>query len=563
MTEIVEEIWRQTNRYVRALAIATILIIVGYEALLENTNELDSLHHGLIFPAALAVRYGLFPNLDAFAQYGPLNPILQGNWLKIVGVRVFDMQLFTLFIATLLALLIYLIGRQYIGNLTAGLIALGWFMTGPQGLPWASLPANLIILTSTYILVVTPKILTAGKMTAARDSLAGLLLSIGIFARVQTALVALLVFIVLINLDRKRAIRFALGGVIGLTSFVIYLQVNNALVPFINECIVWASKTLGLAEVQPISISYIFELSWFLWTAVFLGSVIYLLGLFDNRRTSSKKAKGFVLLGLTCLSILFGVVSNFSTTNLRLTIKPLLLNPEYFLITASRKILFTLDFAPIIIFVILGLYLVLTKYRVNEQLRDSSKLALAFGFACLSQTFPISDSYHMWFLSPILISCIAILRAEFPTLGWQRNLNISLIILMIGLQVQTVIELNKDRYTFQNYTLSGMKSSLTTASDLDKTMNQLDGVVKPGSTRFICPDGIYSAASGKYNSVDSNFVSWSSRSGTNLDTYKYIFICRATPQILKEYVQNKWKPVFEVPFGANGQSFNVLLRKGP
>ncbi|CAN2170299.1 hypothetical protein MCEMRE195_00040 [Candidatus Nanopelagicaceae bacterium] len=563
MTEIVEEFWRQTNRYVRALAIATILIIVGYEALLENTNELDSLHHGLIFPAALAVRYGLFPNLDAFAQYGPLNPILQGNWLKIVGVRVFDMQLFTLFIATLLALLIYLIGRQYIGHLTAGLLALGWFMTGPQGLPWASLPANLIILTSAYILVVKPKISPTGKMTAARDSLAGLLLSLGIFARVQTALVALLVFIVLINLDRKRAFRFALGGIIGLTSFVTYLQVNNALVPFINECIVWASKTLGLAEVQPISISYIFELSWFLWTAVFLGSVIYLLGLVDNQRSSSKKSKRFVILGLTCVSVLFGVVSNLSTTNLRLNIKPLLLNPEYFLITASRKILFTLDFAPIMIFVALGLYLVISKYRANEHLRDSSKLALAFGFACLSQTFPISDSYHMWFLSPILISCIAILRAEFPTLGWQRNLNISLIILMIGLQVQTVIELNKDRYSFQNYTLSGMKSSLINAPQLDETMNRLDRVIKPGTTRFNCPDGIYSAANGRYNSVDSNFVNWGSKSGTNVESAEYVFICGATPRALERYLQESWSPVFKVQLGVAGESFNVLLRKGP
>jgi hypothetical protein len=563
MTEIVEEFWRQTNRYVRAFAVATILIIVGYEALLENTNELDSLHHGLIFPAALAVRYGLFPNLDAFAQYGPLNPILQGNWLKIVGVRVFDMQLFTLFIASLLALFIYLICRRYIGHLTAALLALGWFMTGPQGLPWASLPANLIILTAVYIIIVKPKISTSGKMTAAGDSFAGLLLSLGVFTRVQTALVALLVFIVLISLDWKRAFRFALGGIIGFAAFVTYLQANNALIPFFNECIVWASETLGLAEVQPISISYIFELSWFLWTAVFLGSVIYLLGLFDNQRSSSKKSKRNMILGLTCLSVFFGVVSNFSTTNLRLAIKPLLLNPEYFLITASRKILFTLDFAPITIFVALGLYLVISKYRANEHLRDSSKLALAFGFACLSQTFPISDSYHMWFLSPILISCIAILSAEFPPLGWQRNLNISLIILMIGLQVQTVIDLNRDRYSFQNYTLSGMKSSLINAPHLDETMNQLDRVIKPGTTRFNCPDGIYSAANGRYNSVDSNFVNWGSKSGTNVDSAKYVFICGATPPVLQRYLQESWTTVFKVPSGVTGESFNVLLKNVP
>ena len=561
MTEIVEELWRQTNRYVRAFVVAAILIIVVYEALLENTNELDSLHHGLIFPAALAVRYGLFPNLDAFAQYGPLNPILQGNWLKIVGVRVFDMQLFTLFTATLLALLIYLICRQYVGHLTAGLVALGWFMTGPQGLPWASLPANLIILTSAYILVRNCKVSETGRISANMDLVAGLLLAIGIFARVQTALVCVLVFLVLLNIDRKRALKFALGGIIGLLSFAGYLQANNAFTPFIDECIVWASKTLGLAEVQPISITYLFELSWFIWTALILISVISSLTFIDRRRNSSKISKKLVLGTLTCLSVMFGIVSNFSTENLNLSFKPLLLNPEYFLITASRKILFTLDFAPLLIFVVLGLYLTISRCRARKKLSDSSKIAIAIGLACLSQTFPISDSYHMWFLSPILISCIAILRAEFPTLGWQRNLNVFLIILMVGLQVQTVIDLNRNRYSFQNHTLSGMKSSLTTAADLDKTMNQLDRVIQPSSTRFICPDGIYSAANGKYNSIDSSFVNWSSGSGTILNSNKYIFLCRATPQILKEYEQRKWTPVLKVPFGANGQSFNVLLKK--
>lgn len=559
MTGFIEELWRKTNRYLRALIVATILIIVVYEALLENTNELDALHHGLIFPAALAVRYGLLPNLDAFAQYGPINPILQGNWLKIVGVRVFDMQLFTILVAILLALLIYVISRNYISHLTAGLIALGWFMTGPQGLPWASLPANLMILTSAYILVRKPKNSTTGKSTTAQDSIAGMLLSLGVFARVQTALVALVVLIVLIKLDRNRAFRFALGGILGLISFVAYLQANNAFIPFINECIIWASKTLGLAEVQPISISYIFEVSWFIWTALFLVSVVYLLSLIDQKSTGSDKYKRYIVAGLISLYVFFGIVSNFSLTELRLTFKPLLLNPEYFLITASRKILFTLDFAPITIFVVLGLYLLISKYRAKEHLRDSSKLALAFGFACLSQVFPISDSYHMWFLSPILISCLAILSTEFPTFGWQRNLNIYLIILMIGLQVQTFIDLNKDRYSFQNYTLSGMKSSLTSAPQLDETMNQLDKVVKPGTTRFNCPQGIYSAANGRYNSVDSNFVNWSSKSGTNAKSSKYLFICGATARVVERYLQENWTLVFKVSSGVTGESFNVLF----
>jgi hypothetical protein len=563
MTQAVQELWRLSNKYVRVLAIAIILAVVGYEQLLKNTNELDSLHHGLIFPAALAVRYGLFPNLDAFAQYGPLNPMIQGNWLKIFGVRVFDMQLFTLFIAVLLALLVYLVCKHYIGNFTSGLVALGWFMTGPQGLPWASLPANLIILTSAYILVRNTRVISQGKMSASMDLLAGLFLAIGVFARIQTTLVSISVFLVLVNIDRRRALRFALGGVLGLISFISYLQANNAFTPFVDECIVWASKTLGLAEVQPISISYLFELSWFIWTALILISVISFLTLLDRQNKSFNASKNLMIGILTFLAVIIGIVSNFNTANLHLTLKPVLLNPEYFLITASRKILFTLDFAPLLIFVALGFFLTISRYRTKKKLRDSSKLALAFGFACLSQTFPISDSYHMWFLSPILISCIAILRAEFPVLGWQYNLNVFLIILMVGLQVQTIIDLSRDRYSFKNYTLSGMRSSLATAPDLDETMNQLDRIIQPGSTRFNCPHGIYSVSNGEYNSIDSNFVNWSSGAGTNLNTNKYLFLCYATSEVIEEYAQGNWIPVLKVPFGTNGQSFNALLKRGP
>jgi len=563
MTKSLEKVWQRSigNKFMRRFAVAIILFIVGYEAFLVNINELDSLHHGLVFPAALAVRYGLFPNLDAFAQYGPLNPILQGNWLKIIGVRVFDMQLFTLTIAILLALLLYFVCKHYIGNLTSGLIALGWFMTGPQGLPWASLPANLIILTSAFILVRNTRVKVQNKMSASMDFIAGFLLAVGIFARIQTALVSIVVFLVLLSIERKRALRFLLGGIIGLLSFVTYLQLNNALTPFVDECIVWASKTLGLAEIQPISISYLFELSWFVSTPLVVISAIFLLTLADRQNKILYISKNLVVGLLTCIAIILGIASNFSTVNLHLTFEPLLLNPEYFFITASRKILFTLDFAPLLIFLALALYLTINRYRTKRELLHSSKLAIAFGFACLSQTFPISDSYHMWFLSPILISCISILRAEFPILSWQRNLNIFLVVLMVGLQVQTVINLNKERYSFRNHTLSGMKSSLATAPDLDETMNQLDRIIQPDSTRFNCPQGIYSVSNGQYNSIDSNFVNWSSKAGTNVKTYEYIFVCYATPEILEKYEQRNWIPVLKVPFGNTGESFNVLLRK--
>ena len=97
----------RTNLIFRVIASMITVTILLIEGLKENTKEIDSLHHGLIFPAAIAVREGLFPNLDAFAQYGPLNPFLQGSWLKIAGNRVFDLQTFTLLITILIGILLF------------------------------------------------------------------------------------------------------------------------------------------------------------------------------------------------------------------------------------------------------------------------------------------------------------------------------------------------------------------------------------------------------------------------------------------------------------------------
>ena len=68
-------------------------------------------------------------------------------------------------------------------------------------------------------------------------------------------------------------------------------------------------------------------------------------------------------------------------------------------------------------------------------------------------------------------------------------------------------------------------------------------------------------SSGTYNSVDSNFVSWSSKSGTSNINYDYIFICYASQVIIDSYASKGWLPVVKVPFSTDPVSFNVLLRK--
>ena len=544
------------------IGISFLFFVILIESLHSNVAELDSLHHGLIFPAAVAVKDGLFPHLDAFAQYGPLNPLLQGLWLKVIGTRVFDLQLFTLVIATLISLLIFIICRRYFGNITSSLIALAWLSTGPHGLPWASLTTNFLILAALLLLISVTWSSFSKNICKLLDATSGFILAIAIFGRIQTVLVAGSVFLVLFTISPRRLVNYLIGSLVGFFGFVIYLQINGALIPFINECIIWASQTLGYAEVKPLSKSLVFDMSWFFWTALFFALVIVSLNFLEKRFYKLQILRFASITSLFIVFILCGIYSNSSLDELYVNRgKVSLFDLEYFTLIASRKLLFSIDFAPLLVFLFIITYLLIVRRMTFSALHIETKLALAVGVPSISQIFPMADSYHMWWLSAILISCIAVCRREFETLIWQRQINIFLVALLVGLQVQSIIDINKPRYSFSNYTLSGMKSSLSTSQELDNTLTLLEKYVTPQSTKFTCRDGIYSVSSGTYNSVDSNFVSWSSKSGTSNINYDYIFICDASQVIIDSYASKGWLPVVKVPFSTDPVSFNVLLRK--
>jgi hypothetical protein len=233
----------------------------------------------------------------------------------------------------------------------------------------------------------------------------------------------------------------------------------------------------------------------------------------------------------------------------------------------SRKLLFTLDFAPGFLLFGAVLYMILTEYILNKRkFRYQTKLALAFGVPCFSQLFPITDSYHTWFVAPIYISCLVIVATEFSYTRYLASLRIFLVALLLILQVQIFWDISDSRYNFKNSTLLGMRSSLYSAPYLDETMNLLDKHLKPNSTRFVCGDGIYSAAKGKYNSIDSRFVDWAPKHSQSEKEIKLLFTCYVDEDTIKEYTDKGWKIVFRTPFntkpdGILYKRFNVLYSK--
>jgi hypothetical protein len=552
---------------VRSAAITIILISLVIEVILVNLRELDTLHQGLIFPAAIAVSQGLFPNKDAFAQYGPLNPFLQGLFLRLTDNKVIFLQIFTGILAIGISIALYLILRKHIDNKTSFLISMAWLLTGPQGLPWASLPANLIILISMYLVIYRVNQVT--KYQNLKVFIGGALLVLGVFARIQTILVYISVFLFL-GITKSRLFKYFLyGGIASIAILTLILSITGSLIPFIEECIIWASSTLGLAEVQPISLTYVFDLSWFIWTAVFLVGTIWLINRsISSERIQPQKYRNVFVVSL--LTLFFGILllgSRINYDTLNLNFHPYLLNPKYLFLVTSRKLLFTLDFAPGFLLFGALLYIIFTEHILKKRkFRYQTKLALAFGVPCFSQLFPITDSYHTWFVAPIFISCLVIVATEFSYTRYLASLRIFLVALLLILQLQIVWDISDSRYNFKNSTLLGMRSSLYSAPYLDETMNLLDKHVTPNSTRFLCPDGIYSAANGNYNSIDSRFVNWAPKHSQSENEMKFLFTCYVDENSINEYTNKGWKIVFRTPFntkpdGILYKRFNVLFSK--
>ena len=90
------------------------------------------------------------------AIYGPLNPFIQGLWLRFAENSLLSLRIFTSILLTVTGLLIYLGTKKYLGKLSALLISLVWaignpFTTTPT-LPWPNILLTLLLIVSIFLL---------------------------------------------------------------------------------------------------------------------------------------------------------------------------------------------------------------------------------------------------------------------------------------------------------------------------------------------------------------------------------------------------------------------------
>ena len=93
---------------------------------IQAHRDPDPYHDGFAYTQALASSVGKIPNRDFLALYGPLNPFVQGLWLRFTTDSLLSLRIFTSILLTAIGLLIYLGTKKFLGKRSALLISFVW-----------------------------------------------------------------------------------------------------------------------------------------------------------------------------------------------------------------------------------------------------------------------------------------------------------------------------------------------------------------------------------------------------------------------------------------------------
>jgi hypothetical protein len=184
----------------------------------------------------------------------------------------------------------------------------------------------------------------------------------------------------------------------------------------------------------------------------------------------------------------------------------------------------------------------------------------------LTQLYPYADEYHIAFVAPVVIvTCVFLLPQNSEVDKYQQAFCSLAIALIPTLIAHSLILANVERVEFRSKTLSGMYGGWQSSKSLDLTMRHLERE-EPG-INFICADGLYAGAGGRYLAADEKFVTWGPPSKEILVVDRE-FLCSADQHLISSYLEQGWQVKFKVllspTFGYSSVSYwNVLFERIP
>lgn len=547
------------NRVQRNILVTVVFLIGSYLITSQYLWNPDPHHDGIMFTAAIAFVDGLRPNIDYFAQYGPLASVIQGFGLLLFGKTLMGLRLLTSFLLILTGLLV---SRRIFQIYGLGLGLVFWIslaVAGPMGLPWSTvITTNLIVIVLFTSFEVTdheihlrPTMLLLGTQIILVGSLVRIQLIVIFFA---------LTVVFIINrkfMEKNFLKKFIYCSFFTTTLSVVILTKLEILPSYIKQSFLWA---FNYYATPSITLTYISGLIWFF----IIPLVCYFMYILVYKSFKFKHKIGYVFLPII-ISGLFKVLS--TAYALEETGKQSLFNPSYFFYETLKRSLLSIDYLPISLFVGTTFYLhFLTKRReVNNALNDH--VLLAFGIGTLTQLYPLFDPWHLWMISPIFVMILSLGRY----LRFIPKVHKTTVVIIFGIftSVSTlgyIKNSSSQSFEFDSKILKGMTSSRADARQLDSTLLHLQkeypGV---GQVKFLCTDGLYAAAIQRYMNEDYMFVDWGLESTKIEAMTKSVFVCDYTKMQIDGFRGNGWNVVFEMPSGhlnhRRDQLNNALLKR--
>jgi hypothetical protein len=547
------------HSYFRRFLAVLVFVAGSFAIIMQYRWNPDPHHDGIMFTAAVGFKEGLRPNVDFFAQYGPLAPVLQGLGLQVFGSTLFGLRFFSAALLIFTGAMFTIRASQVYGLKVACLLWMCWSLTGPMGLPWSSVITTFLIV---FVLFVSFGYRSQRVFFRPHIFLvASQLLLIGSMIRIHLAVIVGLIGLTFV-VKRSSLPK-------GFTAKWIWLSLTTALIlvfllhefeilgAYFEQSFVWA---ISHYSTPALTLTYLSGLIWF---AIIPTTVFALCLLLNRFKSFPNKFKYPITIVSLAILASFLIYANAYTNRDAES----LFDPRYFFIEFFRRFSLMLNYLPVTLLVLAITLLLFKKQRLLQPNNLSNLILLSIGLGTLAQLYPLFDPWHLWLISPAIIMSLLLLRTEHRAHApYSKSLTYISIVVALALGVNFVEVVKSQTFEFKSLVLNGMTSSRGDARALDETMLAIEKAnLEKQSVRFLCGDGLYASASQTYLSQGPLFVDWNLDKITLDSQTRLIFVCDYTQDAIDQYLKSGWDEIFILPSGHTNQKnerlSNALMKR--
>ena len=237
-------------------------------------------------------------------------------------------------------------------------------------------------------------------------------------------------------------------------------------------------------------------------------------------------------------------------------------NPIYLIVYSATSVLQSLNLLTLVV----SFWISLKNLMRWRSLDWNRCLALVTGAAVFTQLYPAPDPLHVWWISPVLISVIAMqIRCSNLTLSLNlriRRIRALLIGCLIILSFQQMMIHAQARVEYETNFLTGMFGIESIVAPIDRTLELLEENKSTYQIRYHCGEGIFSAAGNYFDTREPYFLDILKAPNSLDPENQAIFLCGVSQDDLLQYTKNsEWRIVFSV--SRDGNRSNILVTRVP